>query len=186
MEWATASEAPRTSFVTVVAWIYIVLEGLAAFMLAMQNLLINVIFPFDQLQEAMTRADGKMPMPPAFTWMFGHLRLVLGLCLAVALIKLAAAVGLLLRHNWARLLFIGVLAFSIAWSFAAIFLQQYMISSMMMMPAPPNAPKNFNEAVEGMMFGLRLVTAVFAIGFAGLYAWMIKKLVSPEIVAEFK
>lgn len=186
MEWATASNAPRNSFVTVVAWIYIALEGLSAFVLVLETLLVNVIFPVDQLQAAMARADDKMPMPPAFTWMFGHLRLILALCLALALIKLTAAIGLLLRHNWARLLFIGVLAFSIAWSVATIFLQQYTISSIMTTPVPPNAPENFREAMEGMMMAVRTVTAVFALGFAGLFAWMIKKLVSPEIVAEFK
>ena len=102
MEWATASNAPRNSFVTVVAWIYIVLEGLTAFVLVLQNLLINVIFPFDQFQEAMARADAKMAMPPAFTWMFGHLRLVLGLCLAVAAALSVGFYGLVVLYQHSR------------------------------------------------------------------------------------
>jgi hypothetical protein len=184
MECATPSEAPRTSFVTVVAWIYIGLEGLTALILVLQNILINVIFRSDQIREAM--AKDKMAMPPAFQWMFNHLQLVLVLCLLVALIKLTAAIGLLRRHNWARLLFIGILAFSIAWSFASIFLQQFVLSSMPILPSPRDAPENFREVMDGMMFGIRVVTAIFAIAFAGLFAWLIKKFVSPEIVAEFR
>ena len=183
MEWATPAEAPRASFVTVVAWIYIGLEGLTAFVLVLQNIFVNMLY--EPIREAIARTPGKVTMPPLFAWAFDHLRLILALCLLVALIKLIAAIGLLRRRNWARLLFIGILAFSVAWSFATIALQQLILSSPIMMPVPPNAPENFDEAMEGMMVGMRVVSALFAIGFAVLFGWMIKKLLSPAIMAEF-
>jgi hypothetical protein len=39
--------------------------------------------------------------------------------------------------------------------------------------------------MQGMMIVFRVFGAVFAIGFSVLYGWMIKKLLSPAIVAEF-
>jgi len=183
MEWASTRSAPQSSFVTVVAWIYIALEGVTAFILVLQSVVIS-FFPFEQMQQV-ALSQGRIPMPSFFAWIFGHLRMLLALSLLIALIKLIAAVGLLRRRNWARLLFIGILAFSIAWSVAAIVLQQFAMSALVTIPVPRNAPESFHEVMEGMMLGIRAVSAVFAVGFAVLFAWMIRKLLSPAIAAEF-
>lgn len=176
-----------SAFVTVVAWIYIALGGFGTFILLMQNILVNTVFPFNQMREAEMQAHSKTQLPPFFFWIFGHIRLFLGVFLIWALIKFVSAIGLLRRRNWARVLFIGFLAFGIAWNIAAIVLQQFFISSMLTsMPLPPNAPENFNDVMEGMLIGIRVFSAVFAIGFSVLFAWMIKKLLSPAIAAEFE
>ena len=187
MEWAKSSAPTRSMFVTVVAWIYIALDGFGAFISLIQNILVNTVFPFDRMSEGLAQAKARsaMQLPSFFFWMFDHLRPFLLLFLVFALIKLVSAIGLLYRRNWARLLFIGLLAFGIVGSFAAIALQQYVLSSMLTMPPPRNAPADFEAAMRGMMIVFRVFAAVFAIGFSVLYGWMIKKLMSPPIVAEF-
>lgn len=185
MEWATPAPA-RSAFVTVVAWIFIALDGMGLFISLLQNIVVNTVFSFDRLHEAEMQAQSKMHVPPFFFWIFGHIRLFLGIFLIWTLIKFVSAIGLLRRQNWARLVFIGFLALGIAWNIAAIVLQQFFVSSMLTaMPPPPNAPKNFNEVMQGMLIGIRVFSAIFAIGFSVLLAWMIKKLLSPVIVAEF-
>ena len=188
MEWASseAMRPARSTFVTVVAWIFIGLDGVAAFVLLMQNILINTVVPFDQIREGMAKAQDAGRLPPYFSSVFEHIGPVLVLLLAYALIKLVAAIGLLNRQNWARLFFTGILAFGILWSIVGIVLQQYFASSMLAMPLPPHAPKDFQAIMLGMLIVIRAFSALFAIGFAVLYAWMIRKLLSPAIAAEFK
>jgi hypothetical protein len=187
MEWAKSSAPTRSMFVSVVAWIYIALDGFGAFIALIQNILINTVFPFDQMSEGLAQAEARsaIQLPSFFFWMFDHLRPFLLLFLVFTLIKLVSAIGLLYRRNWARLVFIGLLVFGIVGSFAGIALQQYMLSSMLTMPPPRNAPADFEAAMRGMMIVFRVFGAVLAIGFSVLYGWMIKKLMSPPIVAEF-
>ena len=187
MEWATVESMrpARSTFVTVVAWIFIALDGMTAFILTIQNIVVNTIFPLAQLHAGMAKAEATGHLPPYFSAVFEHLRPLLLACLLLALIKLVAAIGLLRRVNWARLLFITLLALGIAWSFAGIVLQHFLLSSMLEMPRPPNAPQDFETAFRGMMIVIRVFSAMMAIGFAVLYAWMIRKLVSPAIAAEF-
>jgi small-conductance mechanosensitive channel len=186
MEWASSREPTQSVFVTAVAWIFIALDGAASFVLLIENLLINTFVPFDELREGMAHAKHAVPLPPYFAWSFEHIRPILLAVLIYTLVKLAAAIGLLKRQNWARLVFMGILAFGIVWTFAAIVLQQYALSSMLTMPIPPNAPRDFEADMQSMMNVMRIVMAIFAIAFAVLYAWMIKKLLSPAIAAEFK
>ena len=187
VEWATAEsvQPAKSSFVTVVAWIFIALDGLASFVGLVQNIVVNMVFPFDQLLDGIAKAQTADRLPPWFGSLVAHIRLFLFVMLVYSVIKLAAAIGLLNRRNWARLLFIGILGLGVAWSFFGILLQQYFVSSMMTMPMPRNAPQDFNAMMEGMMIAIRAVSALFAIGFAVLYVWMIRKLMSPAIVAEF-
>jgi len=187
MEWAQSRPQTRSTFVTVVAWIYIALDGFGAFISLIQNIVVNTVVPFDRMGEALekAKAQGATQMPSFFFWIFDHIRPLLLLFLVFALIKLACAIGLLCRRNWARFLFIGLLAFGIAASLAGIALQQYVLSSMLMMPRPRNAPADFEATMQSMTIVFRVFAGVFAIGFSVLYAWMIKKLLSPAIAAEF-
>ncbi|HEY4137596.1 MAG TPA: hypothetical protein VGN65_04030 [Casimicrobiaceae bacterium] len=187
MEWATAESMrpAKSAFVTVVAWIFIALDGMAGFVLLIQNVLFNTVVPIDRLREGLAKAQIAGRLPPALGWVFDHMRTLLFVLLLLALLKLVAAIGLLNRRNWARLLFIAILAFGIVWSFAGVVMQQFFVASLLTMQLPPNAPKDFEAMMQGITIAIRVFSAIFAIGFAVLYAWMIKKLVSPPIVAEF-
>jgi hypothetical protein len=187
MEWATreAMQPSKSSFVTVVAWIFIALDGMGGLILLVQNAAINTIVPLDQLRDGMAKAASMGRIPPAFAWVFDHIRPVLLVLLLVTLIRLVADIGLLNRRNWARLVFIAILALGIAWGLAGIVIQHFVVSSVFEIPRTPGMPPDFEATLHGMMIGMRVFSAVFALGFAVLYAWMIRKLMSPGIAAEF-
>lgn len=180
-----ASPITRSTFVTVVAWIFIGLSGMVTLISILQNILFATVFSDARMQEAMAAAP-KQGMPPFFHLMFDHMRLFLLVLLIMSATKLVSAIGLLRRMNWARLLFIGLLGLDIAWSIGGAVLQQVFMSSMLdFAKNVPNAPSGFEDGMKGMMIAMRVFSTLFALGFGLLYAWIIKRLVSQPIVAEF-
>ena len=175
----------RSSFVTVIAWIFIVIAGFMTFISLLQNILINTLFPFDKLQSAKASAP---PMPPIFDFAFDHFRFFFLVFFLFSAAKLVSAIGLLRRWNWARLMFVGILGLGVAWIFGGLVLQQFMMDSMMNFPidAAQSAPPDFEAQMKGMMIAMRVFSAVFGLGFAVLYAWIIKRLLSPDVAAEFR
>ena len=169
----------RSTFVTVVAWIFIVLSGFATFIGALQNIMIATVFSNPEFDAAMrTPPPGA---PPFATFMLGHVRWFFLAVLVVSALTLAASIGLLLRRNWARLAFIGLMLLGMLWSIGSMVLQVAMFSSMReQFHAAKGAP-------DMTLFVAAIVafSAVFSIGFAGLYGWIAKRLSSREIAAEF-
>ena len=62
MEWAKSSAPTRSMFVSVVAWIYIALDGFGAFISLIQNILVNTVFPFDRMSEGLAQAKARSAM----------------------------------------------------------------------------------------------------------------------------
>lgn len=185
MQDSLVSSETRSSFVTVLAWIFIVLAGFTTFISVLQNIMINTMFPLDQMRAAKAAAPG---MPPFFDFMFDNIRLFFFAFLVVSAAMCASAIGLLLRRNWARLVFVGILALGIVWNLGGLVLQQLMFDSMMKFPAVAgkSAPPDFEAEMRGMMIAMRIFSALFALGFSVLYTWLIKRLISPSIAAEFR
>jgi len=170
----------------VLAWIFIVLAGFTTFISLLQNIMINTVFPLAQMRAASAAAPPGMP--PFFYFIFDNMRLFFLAMLVVSAVTCASAIGLLLRQNWARLVFIAILALGIAWNLGGLVLQQIMIDSMMKFPMTTgkSVPPDFEAGMHGMMIAIRVFSAVFALGFSVLYGWLIKRLISPSIVAEFR
>lgn len=169
----------RSTFVTVVAWIFIVLSGFATFVGALQNIMVATMFSKPEFEAAMRAPPPGAP--PLAAFMLGHLRLFIFAVLLVSALTLASSIGLLLRRNWARLVFIGLMLLGMLWSIGSVLLQVAMFSSM----------REQFHAVKGgpdmtaFVAAIVAFSAVFAIGFAGLYGWIAKRLSSREIAAEF-
>jgi hypothetical protein len=172
----------RSAFVTAVAWIFIALGGFTTFISIVQNILINTVFPLDRIGAARHSAPD---LPPWFDFAFDHIRTLFFIPLIVCSTTLVAAIGLLQRRNWARRLFVGLLAIAVAWNLAGLVLQQLILSSMMTFPQRAAPPPELEATMHGMMIGMRVFSALVAIAFSVLYAWMIRRLTSPAIVAEF-
>jgi len=78
-----AEAVPRSTFVTVVAWVFIVLSGLALAAGALQGAVFGAMFQDPLMREGFA----KMPagMPPVVVWMLEHVQvLVLGSVLVSA------------------------------------------------------------------------------------------------------
>lgn len=172
----------RSNFVTVLAWIFIAFAGFATFIALLQNVMIAFVFPLDDIHARASMDAAKMPA--FFAFAIDHLRWFFLTFLLVSATTFVAAIGLLRRWNWARLLFIAILGLGVIWNIGGIALQQFMMSSMPM-PMPPNAPKDFADGFDVMRKIIVVFSAFMGIGFAVLYGWLIRKLLSPAIRAEF-
>jgi hypothetical protein len=183
LDWQRGPTTPtsQSTFVTVVAWIFIGLSAGSTLISILQNVLLNVVFssgfPVD---------DARKHMPPLVAFLFGHVRLYFLAFLLVSVATLCTSIGLLLRREWARIALIGILAFGILWMIGGIVLQQWLLPSIFDVGhLPAQAPPEFEAGMRGMMMTIRIFSALWAIVISVLYGWIIWRLRSPAIAAEF-
>lgn len=170
----------RSTFVTVLAWIFIVLSGFGTLISLLQNIMIHLMFPASQMEQAMA---GQPADAPAFAmFMAANIRLFFAFFLLVSAATLFASVGLLRRWNWARWAFVGLMAVGIAWNIAGFGFQLFMFSSMV----PPDVPGPQAEQVRTMITAMLVVGGVMAAGMSVLFGWIIKRLLSRPIADEFR
>jgi uncharacterized membrane protein len=181
---AHAASVPRSTFVTVVAWIFIVLSGFAACISLLQNVILGLMprDAFKSLQQD-TMFAHTVPSGPRF--MLAHVQLVVFVMLVVCLITLASSIGLLRRRNWARLLFIGLLGLGILYNVASVFMQDSMMSSFNTSFPTDSAFGQTRQQFTQMMQAFKAASLIFTVGLTALFAWIIAKLLSRSVRDEF-
>jgi hypothetical protein len=168
--------------VTVIAWIFILLAGFATLIAILQNIMIALIFPVAEMQAAATQAKNQPGVPWFASWMFSHFQVFFLLFLVVSASTLTASIGLLKRRNWARLLFVTLMALGILWNIAGLVLMFFFFSSFSdVVPANQQAADHFDVMVK-IMFA---VNGLMVVAFIWLFGWIIKRLVSEDIRREF-
>jgi hypothetical protein len=181
----TPSLPTRSNFVTVLAWILIVMAGFSTLIALLQNLMLNVLFPVEQLDELSRQARADAKMPAVFAFMLGHFRLFFAAILIGAATTLVAAIGLLKRKNWARLLLVAIMVLAVVWQIVGIVAQQYIFAEMPMMPADTPDAQAAAGFAKTFMVIIGIVSVVMGLAFAGLFAWIVKRLLSADIKREF-
>lgn len=170
------STPPRSQFVTTLAWIFILLGAIAVLLAFIQNLVVWTLAP-----EAF--ADGGASVHAHGV---GTLRLLIALPLLLAAITLVAAIGLLYRQGWARYTFLGLFALGILLQLLGVG------NAFTLTPPPPPAELAVAEAAElqqqlaAGVSALRGFTVVMALVMLPLLGWLIRRLASPAIGAEFR
>jgi flagellar biogenesis protein FliO len=177
-----ASRPPQSSFVTVLAWLGIALCGFGTLIGLLQNLMVRTIFQDPTFSAIVTDSLAQTPFPPEAQFMFGHMQYLVLATLLFSVLGLVAFVGLLRRHNWARLTLVAFFGLGILWTIAGIVFQQHMMSSIQ---SPPFSPPGTVPAMAQMFRIMRIVSLIFGLVFAGLFGWIIVRLLSPRIRAEF-
>lgn len=183
MNAAAEGAAPRSSFVTSLAWTFIVLAGSTTAIGVLQNVMVNLAFPMEEIRGAIREAQGAQPLPPFAAFVMGHIRLFFAVFLALSAFTLVSAIGLLKRMNWARLIFIGVMILGAIWNLAGLVLPYFMFSSFP--PLPDTAPPELRHNFQLMTNIMAVATAVIAVVFAALFAWVAKRLMSTDVKREF-
>ena len=173
-----AAAQPRSTFVTALAWVFIVLAGFATAIAAMQNLMIWVALPPAEVRAAIEKAPSSPEDSALWIWIANHIHWVFAGFLALCAAMLAAAIGLLRRANWARLLFIALLAFGIAWNVVGVAVMFWFFFGGGM-PMPEGGEWGV------MVFAMTAFNLLFVAAFVALFAWIIKRLASPEVRREF-
>lgn len=168
----TIAVGARSLFVTAVAWLFILL-GMAASVSAL-------------LQNAMV-ASLPLPAQVGVTGLLvAKLPWVTGACLVLSVATLASAIGLLLRLDWARRSFIGLLIVAIVANLLGLWLQQELMQAIVdhalsSAALPPKAAGVFG----GFVTAARVMAVVMTLGACGLLAWIIRRLMSAAVRQEF-
>lgn len=181
---------PRSAFVNATAWITLCLSILSLVMLALQVVMFLAAGRtglFSKLQEQLALD----PQASAFLSMALEWLPWLAVLITVQnLLFVTASVGLLKRREWGRKLFIALLALVIVWQIVMIPLQWSMMDhfqGLMMMgqEVRPEMQAMMQAQMEATSIISRLFSAAFGLIFAALFAWLIWKLRSPRVRAEF-
>ena len=171
----------RSTLVTGVAWIFIVLGAFAALVCLMQSIMIAVVFPHGVMPQIVSQGDALVREFARL--IFSHVQLIFISLLLIFVTTFAAAIGLLKRKNWARAVFIGLMSFGVLWNVASILLVYYFLPSM------SEVFTNQSPALQAQFNIMRNIAVVFSIamfcGFVGLFGWIARRLASAEIRREF-
>ncbi len=164
----------RSTFPTVVGWIFAVLSGFGVTVGVMQNIMLHVAFPMEEFT-----TDIPTSMPPLARWMFEHFELMVLIPLLVFSLLLAGSVGLIKRWEWARKLMVVVMVLLALWSMGSIVFQFFWVDQMDSMT--PGAPAAFQTMRTVMM----VFSLLWGLAFAALFGWIAKRLASWDIKQEF-
>jgi hypothetical protein len=168
----------RSTFVTVVSWIFLVLSVFTAVVLVLRSVAVRSFFsgvPTDTL------ANGPEAANVALQVRFVNVELVFLALLLIPLFTLCSSVGLLRRREWARKALIAILAFGVLWNVGSAALDTILF----------RASSTYNDAsrpgeFRSMTVGVLVLTWLFAIVTSALFFWIIKRLASPSVRAEFQ
>lgn len=176
----TFNVGSRSLFVTITAWVFIALALLSCLSALVQNAALAAFMP------GLSVVGGVPQLPLLTGLLMGYLPWVLGAGLLASVATLAAAVGLLLRLEWARRVFIGLLVLAIVANLAGIWLQQEMVQSLVdstlsRAPLPAAAAGVFG----GFVTAARVMAVAVTLGACALLGWIIRRLMSPAVRQEF-
>jgi hypothetical protein len=165
----------RSTFVTVIGWIFAVISGFGLLISVMQNIMLHTVFPVEQMT-----ADIPADMPSMARFAFEHFELLFLIPLLVSAVMLSSAVGLIKRLEWARKLMVALMALAALWSRCSIGFQFVWMAQF---PTPPGEAAEVFAAMETFMLAFMLI---WGLGFAALFGWIAKRLMSWDIKQEFR
>lgn len=179
----TPAAAPtRSPFVSILAWVFIVLSAGATAVSVLQNLMLYLLFPRAEFRAALAAGAHAQQIPWTARVMMNHFEIFVGAFLVISILMLVVAIGLLRRWNWARRLFILFMVMGIVWNLAGILLQYWWFSDL---PLPPDEGGQFSGAMQAMILAMRIFTAFMAVVMGGVMGWVVWKLTRPHVAAEF-
>lgn len=148
------------------------------------DIMFHVAFRGTFFRQMSAAADQQLP--PLALFMFHHVSWLILAFLLISLVELLAAIGLLLRKEWARRLFIVFMVGAILWTLANLVLRFVYFSSMHTVPSiPANVPADLTQVFQVFSTVTRVFSAAVTLALCVLYGWIIKRLVSSPIRAEF-
>ena len=176
----TINVGARSLFVTVTAWVFIVLGALASISALVQNAAVAAMFP------GLHVIGDAHALPLVTGWLMGYLPWVVGAGLVMSLATLASAIGLLMRLDWARRTFIGVLVVAIFVNLLGLWLQQELVQSVVSNTLSSVAiPARALGVFGGFVTAARVMAVLMTLAGCGWLAWIIRRLMSAVVRQEF-
>jgi hypothetical protein len=116
----------------------------------------------------------------------GYLPWVMGAGAMLSVALVASAVGLLLRLEWARRAFIGLLAMVIVVTLAGLWLQHEVVQALMQATLHGvNLPPQVLGLFGGFATAAQAMAALVTLALCGFFAWVIRRLMSDSVRQEF-
>ena len=166
----------RSTFVNVIAWFGIATGACATPIAVIQTLMLGTLAP--QLQAALESQElSQLPAPVRL--LFANFELLFQAFLVGSVVTLVVSIGLLKRKNWGRLGVIALLGVAIVQQFVLFWIQMSM-GSTVAAPGEEAMPE-----LHAAMVMMQVVGGVLTVVQVGVCAWLIWKLQTPEIRAEF-
>jgi hypothetical protein len=160
--------------------VFIILAGLASVTALVQNATVASLMPGLQL------ATEHRALPLLTGLLIGYLPWVVGTGLVLSLATLASAIGLLLRLDWARRTFIGLLAVAIIANLMGLWLQQELVQSVVDQTLSGVAiPQKAMSVFGGFVAAARVMAVLMTLVGCGLLGWIIRRLMSAGVRQEF-
>ena len=176
----TYNVGARSLFVTTTAWVFIVLALLTSASALVQNAAVASLMP------GLLLAGDRHPLPLLTGLLLGYLPWVVGTGLVMALATLASAIGLLLRLDWARRTFIGLLVVAIAANLLGLWLQQEVLQSVVSNTLSSAAiPQQALGVFGGFVTAARVMAVLMTLVGCALLAGIIRRLMSASVRQEF-
>ncbi len=173
----TLNVGSQSRLVTLTAWFFIFLAAFAVVAAVVQNAATG------------SQLAGHAPasaLPTLTRFLMAYLPWVVGSGLALSLATLVAAVGLLMRYEWARRAFIGLLFVAIVANLAGLWLQSEVLQSVVTSTLGRTPlPQQALDLVGGFVTASRAMGAVLTLGACALLGWLVRLLMSPQVRQEF-
>lgn len=174
----TFNVGSRSLFVTITAWAFIVLASLASISALVQNAAVASFMPQWQLQGAR--------LPLLLGWLLGYLPWVVGTAFAFAVSLLACAVGLLVRLEWARRIFIVLLLLTIAANLAGLWLQHEVVQAIVAATLGGGVlPAQAAGVFGGFATAAQVLALSLTLAGCALLGWIVRRLMSDAVRQEF-
>jgi len=172
----------KISFVTAIAWMFIILGAYSALMATIQTFLHIFISPVDILNSLQKTHGDFLKIPPFLITILNNTYWIILFSFTSGTASLIAGIALLKRKNWARIFFIAILLLSIPLAFTGYFLIDPLIESLLQSNpgiSPTDAAFQFIPKMMELLF------LALGVTIALLHGWIVFKLMSGEIKKEF-
>ena len=179
-------KSPAANFVDVLAKISILL-GVLGVVYALVQWVVLMLLPDDFLGRAFAMASEELPpLPSMLRWVLDHLDAMAWLTLLSSLLFLVVSWGVLKRNNTARLGFIAIMVLGTLMNFASIVLLMQMLEWMNQigtsLQVKGQGMPGQMQASNALSMGMGVISAL---AFAALHGWIIYKLCTADVRAEF-
>lgn len=176
----TLNVGSRSLLVSVTAWVFIVLGGLASLTALAQGAAISAMLA------GFTPVIDAKAVPGLSGLVMAHLSWVAGVGFLLSVATVAVAIGLLVRLEWARRVFIGLAVVAIVGNLLGLWLQQEMLQSLIDATLSRSSlPREAAGVFGGFATAARVTAVALSLGASMLLAWIIRRLMSQGVRQEF-
>lgn len=179
---SNAASPAHSTFVTATAWCFLLVAGFGALMNALQLLLMFTVLPPADYVAIAADMQATQSLPSFLVFVVEHMVAwtFLGLCLS--LLTVVASVGLLRRHNWARVTFVIIMWLGVASNLAGA--AAPLVFGPMAQSLLQSFPAEMRGDLQSMMTWMTWLSVGLALLFAALFGWTAVKLMSAGVRRE--